>query len=109
MTKEEAELALRIDANSETLNVPPFPQRVSRALWYYDYAQKTYYADLRWTMIATALEALILWLEADGMSRGAAYLWLGQVLEARCTQFVNPTFTYLAKVHRDYWPALPHV
>ena len=48
-----------------------------------------------------ALEALILWLEADGMSRGDAYLWLGQVLEARCTQFVNPTFTYLAKVHRD--------
>jgi hypothetical protein len=32
---------------------------VSRALWYYDYAQKTYYADLRWTLIATALEALI--------------------------------------------------
>jgi len=40
-----------------------------------------------------ALEALILWLETDGMSRGDAYLWLGQVLEARCTQFVNPTFT----------------
>jgi acetamidase/formamidase len=52
-----------------------------------------------------ALEALILWLEADGMSRGDAYLWLGQVLEARCTQFVNPSFTYLTKVHRDYWPA----
>ena len=54
-----------------------------------------------------ALEALILWLEADGMARGDAYLWLGQVLEARCTQFVNPTFTYLAKVHRDYWPVRP--
>jgi acetamidase/formamidase len=51
-----------------------------------------------------ALEALILWLEADGMPRGAAYLWLGQVLEARCTQFVNPTFTYLAKVRREFWP-----
>ena len=25
-----------------------------------------------------ALEALILWLEADGLPRGAAYLWLGQ-------------------------------
>jgi amidase len=52
----------------------------------------------------SALEALILWLEADGMSRGDAYLWLGQVLEARCTQFVNPSFTYLAKVARPYWP-----
>lgn len=51
-----------------------------------------------------ALEALILWMEEDGMSRGDAYLWLGQVLEARCTQFVNPTFTYLAKVRHEYWP-----
>lgn len=52
----------------------------------------------------SALEAMVLWLEAEGMERGEAYLWLGQVLEARCTQFVNPTFTYLAKVRRDYWP-----
>ena len=55
----------------------------------------------------SALEGLILWLEADGMDRGEAYLWLGQVLEARCTQFVNPSFTYLAKVRREYWPAGP--
>jgi acetamidase/formamidase len=46
-----------------------------------------------------ALEGLILWLEEEhGYSRGDAYLWLGQVLEARCTQFVNPTFTYVAKI-----------
>ncbi len=50
-----------------------------------------------------ALEALILWMEAEGMPRGDAYLWLGQVLEARCTQFVNPSFTYLAKVAREFW------
>jgi acetamidase/formamidase len=50
-----------------------------------------------------ALEALIRWMEADhGFSRGDAYLLLGQVLEARCTQFVNPTFTYVAKVAREY-------
>jgi len=50
-----------------------------------------------------ALEAMILWLEEDyGLSRIDAYLLLGQVLEARCTQFVNPTFTYIAKVNRDY-------
>ena len=51
-----------------------------------------------------ALEALIEWMEADGLPRGDAYLWLGQVLEARCTQFVNPSFTYLAKVRHEFWP-----
>jgi len=53
----------------------------------------------------TALEEMILWLEDDyGFSRGEAYLFLGQVLEARCTQFVNPTFSYVAKVDRKYLP-----
>jgi acetamidase/formamidase len=53
-----------------------------------------------------ALEAMVLWLEEDyGFARGDAYLFLGQVLEARCTQFVNPTFTYIAKVPKRYLPA----
>ena len=53
----------------------------------------------------TALAEMVLWLEEDyGMSRGEAYLFLGQVLEARCTQFVNPTFSYVAKVNRKYLP-----
>ena len=53
----------------------------------------------------TALSEMILWLEDDyGFSRGEAYLLLGQVLEARCTQFVNPTFSYVAKVNRAYLP-----
>lgn len=52
-----------------------------------------------------ALEGLILWMEEEfAFSRGDAYLWLGQVLEARCTQFVNPTFTYVCKIARDYLP-----
>jgi acetamidase/formamidase len=52
-----------------------------------------------------ALSDMVLWLEASyGMTRGDAYLFLGQVLEARCTQFVNPTFTYVAKVARRYLP-----
>jgi acetamidase/formamidase len=50
-----------------------------------------------------ALEGLVLWMEEEGVDRGEAYLWLGQVLEARCTQFVNPTFSYVAKVRRDFW------
>jgi acetamidase/formamidase len=53
----------------------------------------------------TALAEMILWLEDDyGFDRGEAYLFLGQVLEARCTQFVNPTFSYIAKVNRRYLP-----
>ncbi len=52
-----------------------------------------------------ALEAMVLWLEESyGFSRGEAYIYLGQVLEARCTQFVNPTFTYVAKVAKRYLP-----
>ncbi len=52
-----------------------------------------------------ALVEMVLWLEEDyGMSRGDAYLLLGQVLEARCTQFVNPTFTYVCKLNRKYLP-----
>ena len=59
LSKGEAELAVEVDATTEPLAQPSFPRRASRALWYFDYAQKTYYADLRWTLIATALEALI--------------------------------------------------
>lgn len=52
-----------------------------------------------------ALVEMILWLEEEyGMSRGDAYLLLGQVLEARCTQFVNPTYTYICRVQHKYLP-----
>ncbi len=54
-----------------------------------------------------ALESLVLWLEEDyGFSRGEAYLYLGQVLEARCTAFVNPTFSYVAKIAKRFLPDL---
>ncbi len=53
----------------------------------------------------TALSEMLLWLEADyGFDRGEAYLFLGQVLEARCTQFVNPTFSYVCKVNKKWLP-----
>lgn len=49
------------------------------------------------------LSEMIKWLEDDyGFDRGEAYLFLGQVLEARITQFVNPTFSYVCKVNRKY-------
>ncbi len=52
-----------------------------------------------------ALSALLLWMEAEyGFTKADAYLWLGQVLEARVTQFVNPTFTYIAKINRAFLP-----
>ena len=34
------------------------PMRISNALWYLDYAFRTYYLDVRWTLICTGLEAL---------------------------------------------------
>jgi acetamidase/formamidase len=52
------------------------------------------------------LEEMVKWLAEDyGFTPGDAYLYLGQVLEARVTQFVNPTFTYLLKVARKHLPA----
>jgi hypothetical protein len=48
---------------------------------------------------------MVLWLEESyGFDRGEAFLYLGQVLEARVTAFVNPTFTYIAKVAKRFLP-----
>ena len=50
-----------------------------------------------------ALSEMILWLESDfGMPKGEAFMLLAQCLEARVTQFVNPTYTYLCKLDREY-------
>jgi amidase len=50
-----------------------------------------------------ALSEMVLWLEDEyGMDRKEAYMLLAQVLEARVTQFVNPTYSYVAKVQRKY-------
>ena len=50
-----------------------------------------------------ALSEMILWLEQDyAMSKGEAFMFLGQVLEARVTQFVNPTYSYIAKVNKKW-------
>jgi hypothetical protein len=35
------------------------PSRLRRALWYHEYAARTYYSDLRWIFVCTALESLI--------------------------------------------------
>ncbi len=52
---------------------------------------------------AQALEDLIHWMvDAFGFTPTAAHMLLAQVLEARVTQFVNPLFSYLCKVRREY-------
>ncbi|NLO35269.1 MAG: acetamidase [Clostridiaceae bacterium] len=43
--------------------------------------------------------------EGCGMTEQEAYLLLGQVMEARCTQFVNPTRSYVCKIPRRYLEA----
>lgn len=49
-----------------------------------------------------AFQEMVLWLEEDyGFDRAQAYMLLGSVAEARCTQMVNPKFTYICKVRKD--------
>lgn len=50
-----------------------------------------------------ALSEMILWLEEEyGFARKEAFMFLAQVLEARVTQYVNPTYSYVAKVRKAY-------
>ena len=37
----------------------PLPPRANRAFWYHEYAVRTYYVELRWVYVATALESLV--------------------------------------------------
>jgi len=50
-----------------------------------------------------ALADLIHWMVDEyGFTPTGAHMLLAQVLEARVTQFVDPLFTYLCKVRREY-------
>jgi acetamidase/formamidase len=52
-----------------------------------------------------AVEDLAGWLADDhGFTLPDALLLLGQVAEARCTQLVNPHFTYVCKIAKRYLP-----
>ncbi len=54
-----------------------------------------------------ATEQLVYWLaDRYGMEEPEAFLLLGQVLEARATQFVDPLYTYVAKIRKEYLPAI---
>lgn len=51
-----------------------------------------------------AIEEMVFWMaEATGCTHPEALLLLGQVAEARATQFVNPKYTYICKVAREYF------
>ncbi|HYF51960.1 MAG TPA: acetamidase/formamidase family protein [Planctomycetota bacterium] len=54
-----------------------------------------------------ALGDLLEWLrESYKLPHGEGYLLLGQVLEARVSAFVNPTFSYVAKIAKQYLPKM---
>jgi histidyl-tRNA synthetase len=43
----------------QSYNWPALPERVRRALWTYDYAAGDYFIDTRWTLLSSAVEALV--------------------------------------------------
>ena len=54
-------------------------------------------------MFYKAAADMLQWLKSDfGFSREEAYMLMAQVMEARATQFVNPTRTYLCKMPKKY-------
>ncbi|WP_340110235.1 acetamidase/formamidase family protein [Pikeienuella sp. HZG-20] len=49
-----------------------------------------------------AFEEMVYWLEDSyGVPAHEGYMLLGQIAEARCTQMVNPKYTYICKVSKD--------
>jgi acetamidase/formamidase len=54
----------------------------------------------------TAFEQMVYWLaDSYGFSEAEAYIFLAQIAEARCTQMVNPKYTYICKVPKAFLPA----
>jgi acetamidase/formamidase len=50
-----------------------------------------------------AFEQMVYWLADDyGFSEAEAYIFLAQVAEARCTQMVNPKYSYICKVPKAF-------
>ncbi|MCK0207115.1 acetamidase/formamidase family protein [Starkeya koreensis] len=48
-----------------------------------------------------AFQEMIYWLEDEyGIPAAEGYMLLGQIAEARCTQVVNPKYTYICKVDK---------
>lgn len=56
LTQSDAESLKQLLAAFDSKSLP---SRVSRALWHHEYASRTYYIEVRWTVVATGLEALV--------------------------------------------------
>jgi amidase len=49
-----------------------------------------------------AFEEMVYWMEDDWKIPAAeGYMLLGQIAKARCTQVVNPKYTYICKVNKN--------
>jgi amidase len=49
-----------------------------------------------------AFEEMVYWMEDEySVPAPEGYMLLGQIAEARCTQMVNPKYTYICKVSKD--------
>jgi len=49
-----------------------------------------------------AFQEMVYWLEQDwDVPAKDAYMLLGQIAEARCTQAVNPKYTFICKIHKS--------
>lgn len=54
-----------------------------------------------------AIRELVNWMTEDyGFTQPNALLLLGQVMEMRCTQIVDPKYTFLAKINKEYLKAV---
>jgi acetamidase/formamidase len=50
-----------------------------------------------------AFQEMVYWLEQDwGVPTSEGYMLLGQIAEARCTQVVNPKYTYICKINKSF-------
>ena len=59
----------------------------------------------RWAEDAfrVGVHELVYWMVDEyGFREEFAHLLLGQVLEARCTQFVDPEYTYICKIQKEF-------
>jgi hypothetical protein len=43
----------------QSMSALPLPVRVTRAFFYHEYASRTYYGEVRWVLVCTALESLL--------------------------------------------------
>jgi hypothetical protein len=71
ITEELVELKLLSDCMTRAT----LPVRVSRALWYHEYAARTYYGEVRWILVCTALESMLNTYEYNSGAQFRGRVW----------------------------------